>query len=38
MPLPSYLLIHTDAKLSKEQAQLIVDWAKAERQRMALAQ
>jgi hypothetical protein len=36
MPLPSYLLIHTDAKLSKEQMKLIVDWAKSERQRLAL--
>ncbi len=30
MPLPSYLLIHTDAKLSTEQKEKLVAWANAE--------
>ena len=29
MPLPSYLIVHTDARLSKEQQDRIVGWAKA---------
>jgi hypothetical protein len=29
MPLPSYLLIHTDAKLTEVQKQKIIDWATA---------
>lgn len=27
MPLPSYTIMHTDAKLSKENKKLITDWA-----------
>ena len=34
MPLPSYLLIHTDAKLSDEQKQKLIDWASAMRDSM----
>ncbi|MBD0331844.1 MAG: heme-binding domain-containing protein [Chitinophagaceae bacterium] len=34
MPLKSYLLIHTDAKLTKQQIQKIVKWAQTERQRL----
>ncbi len=29
MPLPSYLLIHTDARLSGQQRRLVIDWAEA---------
>ncbi len=34
MPLPSYLLIHTDAKLSNEQNKKLIDWASAMRDSM----
>jgi hypothetical protein len=27
MPLPSYILIHTDAKLSDQQKKILIDWA-----------
>ncbi len=27
MPISSYTIMHTDAKLSKEQEELIIDWA-----------
>ena len=29
MPLPSYLLIHRDARLSPSQRTLVIEWAKA---------
>ena len=35
MPLPSYLWIHWDASLSKENGQVLCEWAKAESQRLA---
>jgi hypothetical protein len=35
MPLPSYTWIHTGTKLSAQQQQLLIDWAK--RSRAALA-
>jgi hypothetical protein len=35
MPLPSYLLAHSDARLSDAQKRAICDWTKAERQRLA---
>jgi hypothetical protein len=34
MPLPSYLWIHWDAKLSDEQRKLLCDWATAEKTRL----
>ncbi len=34
MPLPSYLWIHRDAKLSDEDIKTLCDWAKAERARL----
>jgi hypothetical protein len=34
MPLPSYLLIHTDAKLSPEQREALLAWIRAERDSM----
>jgi len=34
MPLPSYLLIHTDSKLSPEGKELLVSWARATRDSM----
>jgi hypothetical protein len=34
MPLPSYLLIHTDAKLSQEQKDILVAWTNAMRDSM----
>jgi hypothetical protein len=34
MPLPSYLLIHTDAKLSDAQKKKLIDWANAMRDSM----
>ncbi len=37
MPLPSYLYAHADAKLSPAQVQLIVDWVKTERGRLAVS-
>ena len=35
MPLPAYLWLHTDAKLSEVQRQSIVDWANTERQKLS---
>jgi hypothetical protein len=35
MPLPSYLLAHSEAKLSPEDKRIIGDWARNERQRLA---
>jgi Haem-binding domain len=37
MPLPSYLWIHRDAKLSEEQSKLIRDWATEEAQKIKAA-
>jgi hypothetical protein len=34
MPMPSYLLAHSEAKLSPEDKIIIGNWAKAERQRI----
>jgi hypothetical protein len=34
MPLPSYLLAHSDARLSDQQKRTICDWTKAERARL----
>lgn len=34
MPLPSYLIIHRDAKLSPTDVQTLCDWSKAERARL----
>ena len=33
MPLKSYTLIHTDARLTKEQADSLIQWARAEQQK-----
>ena len=38
MPLPSYLWIHHDAKLSDDQKKALCDWAKAEGAKVAAAQ
>ena len=35
MPLPSYLIIHTDAKLSQEQKDLLIQWVNATRDSIA---
>lgn len=35
MPLPSYLWIHWDASLSKEEGQAICEWARGESQRLS---
>lgn len=35
MPLPSYLWIHWDAKLSEEEIKTLCDWSKAERQKFS---
>lgn len=37
MPLPSYLWIHWDAKLSDEEIKTICDWTKAEREKLKAA-
>ena len=37
MPLPSYLWIHWDAKLSDEEIKTLCDWTKAERQKISAA-
>lgn len=34
MPLPSYLWVHWDAKLSDEQIKILCDWTEAERTRL----
>jgi len=34
MPLPSYLWIHWDAKVSDEERKILIDWATAERARL----
>jgi hypothetical protein len=34
MPLPAYTFLHTDAQLTKDQARLLVDWVKTERQKL----
>jgi hypothetical protein len=34
MPMSSYLLVHNEAKLSPDDKIIIIDWAKAERQRL----
>jgi len=38
MPLPSYLWIHRDAKLSGEDVKILCDWADAERENLAQRQ
>ena len=38
MPLPSYLWIHWDAKLSEEEVKTLCDWSKQERQKLSAAQ
>ena len=38
MPLPSYLWIHWDAKLSDEEIKTLCDWSNAERQKLKSAQ
>jgi hypothetical protein len=35
MPLTSYTLLHPEAKLSREERSMIIDWAQAERVRLA---
>ena len=34
MPLPSYLIIHRDARLSESQKRAVCDWTRAERERL----
>jgi hypothetical protein len=36
MPLPSYLLIHRDAKLSPQDVKALCDWSQETRQRLAM--
>jgi hypothetical protein len=36
MPLKSYLLLHSEAKLSPDEVQKICEWVEAERQRLAV--
>lgn len=36
MPLPAYLWLHTDARLSQQQVQQVVAWVKEERQRLSV--
>lgn len=38
MPLPSYLWIHRDAKLSEEEIKTLCDWTKQEREKLKTAQ
>jgi hypothetical protein len=38
MPLPSYLWIHWDAKVSDDERRILIDWATAERARLETAQ
>lgn len=38
MPLPSYLWIHWDAKLSVEEVKTLCDWSKQEREKLSTAQ
>ena len=38
VPLPSYLWIHWDAKLSGEEIKTLCDWSNAERQKLKSAQ
>lgn len=38
MPLPSYLWIHRDAKLSPEDVKILCDWSDAEREKLAQKQ
>jgi hypothetical protein len=38
MPLPSYLWIHWDAKLSDEEIKTLCDWSNAEREKLKTAQ
>lgn len=38
MPLPSYLWIHRDAKLSDEEIKTLCDWTKAESEKLAQSQ
>lgn len=34
MPLPQYLLLHPEARLSEAERKLILDWTKVERKRL----
>ena len=36
MPLPSYLWIHSDAKLSKDDKKILIDWSKKELDKMGV--
>ena len=38
MPLPSYLLIHRDAKLTPQDVRTLCEWSKAARERLAMEQ
>ncbi len=38
MPLPSYLWIHRDAKLSEEEVKTLCDWSNQEREKLKTAQ
>lgn len=38
MPLPSYLWIHRDAKISDEETKILCDWTESERARLSLNQ
>ncbi len=38
MPLPSYLWVHWDAKLSEEEVKTLCDWANQEREKLKTAQ
>jgi hypothetical protein len=37
MPLPKYLLLHPDAKLSDSEIEQVTRWARSERQRLKVA-
>ncbi|WP_026463935.1 heme-binding domain-containing protein [Adhaeribacter aquaticus] len=36
MPLPAYLSMHTDAKLSEDQKNVLINWVKTERQKLGV--
>jgi hypothetical protein len=38
MPIPAYTFLHTDARLTEQQVNQLVEWVKTERQRFGLAE
>ena len=37
MPIPAYVAMHTDAKLSEKQKAMLIEWVKTERQKLGVA-